>query len=340
MNKPIILLFALLILAFSGCNPEFDINDKYQDITISYGILNFNDDNHYIKIYKGFLTEDNAFVAASELENTTYCDSIEVKMEEYLNNSLVRTIPLDTTTSVPREPGDFAYPKQILYYTSATLNPQAVYKLIITNKYTGKETYATTPLVGDIQIYTPMPGIELNLTFGGASTISFRVPSNAYSCEIYQHFHYIEVSKSTNEIVKRGVISRHIGNTNVTSTSEFKMGYRINTIYNTIANTLKPDNSVTRYPDGLSCIEYEIWCADKNYSIYVDLNNPGSTSINENGIEHTNFMPQDGTNYGIFSSRNKVNRSYTINSRSQDSLVNGQYTKHLGFRKYHEYQPN
>ena len=114
----IILISLVIATVFTSCDDEFSLNAPYNDITIVYGLLNLNDSIHYVKVYKGFQTEGNSYVAAGDWTNLYYFDKITVTLEEFKNNqSTGRIIELDTTTSVPRESGYFANPKQLLYFT-------------------------------------------------------------------------------------------------------------------------------------------------------------------------------------------------------------------------------
>ena len=107
--------------------------------------------------------------------------------KEYVNDVLIRTIPLDTTTSIPKDSGDFAYPIQILYYTNETLNQAANYKLNIVNKYTGKVVTGETPVVNDFLISAPTTS-TLNLNIVRENFIKFKKASNATAYDIYETF--------------------------------------------------------------------------------------------------------------------------------------------------------
>ena len=125
---------------------DIDLTADYKDITVSYGILNVNDDVHYFKIYRGFLTDGNANVEAGEWDNVYYpVDSIEVRLEEYRNGNLVRSAVLDTTTAIARDPGYFPNPKQLLYYSDWKLDKDAVYRLVI-HRLTSGEVVASDSL--------------------------------------------------------------------------------------------------------------------------------------------------------------------------------------------------
>lgn len=194
------ILFGLFIgILLGSCTPELDLNAEYKDVTVVFGLLNPSDSAHYVKIYKGFLTDGNAYEVASYLENISYIDSIDVTLEEYVNEVKIRTISLDTTTIISKDPGDFAYPLQILYYTDETLNQDANYKLKIVNKYSGKVVTGETPVVNDFLISSPTTS-TLNLNIIRESFIKFRKASNATAYDIYETFYYFEVDKISGEL--------------------------------------------------------------------------------------------------------------------------------------------
>ena len=328
----LIILITVISAFFAACKPEFSVNDVKQDITIAYCLLNVNETEHYVKIYKAFLTDDNAYKFASNsgLEAISYMDSIEVVMEENIGGKIVRQIPFDTTTTIPKDSGLFPHPTQILYAAkNITLLPNATYRLKLKNKYTEKECYAETKLVNNFFISQPIG--ELNLTFFNPVNCGFTLSENAVSYEMYQIFRYVEVDKNTGERTKHSV-KRKVSNAEVNTTGATVIKYNINNIYKIIGDQVKKNDKVTRYIDTYACIDYEAWLAGKAYSLYVKATNQTSSVLN-NKIEYTNFVSDDNSAFGVFSSRNSAKRTYTISSMSEDSLVAGQYTKHLGFHK-------
>ena len=55
-------LISFIALSLTSCKPDVQLTSDYRDMTVVYGLLNPKDQNHYIKIYKGYLTKDNALV--------------------------------------------------------------------------------------------------------------------------------------------------------------------------------------------------------------------------------------------------------------------------------------
>ena len=344
-KTPLSLLLLMLLFAFSSCEPDFNQNADYKDVTIAYGFLNPQDSRHYLKVYKAFLTNDNAIVEAGKLDNITYYDSISVAIEEYQNprqTNPSKVIPFTMTTAVPKDSGVFAYNPQVIYYSDAKLDQNAVYKLKIVNKFTQKTITAMTPLVKNFALHgSSIPYEEARFALGHAPvTVKFYTAENAVMYDFYLKFHYVEVDTlSGDTITPNGLVSwrmarlHHSGNN---SYLETKLPlYRL---YSVIGQNLKNRKEhVVRYIKGRKCVDLEIWAAEENYSTYLDHFQP-SSSVVQDRADFTNMECMDGTAYGVFSSRNYAKRSYKIINvpawALEDSLIYGSETKNLGFRKY------
>ena len=98
-------MFFTCLMAFSllSCSKDFNSNAPYRDATIVYGIINADEDVQYVKIYKGFLTDGNAYDAAQIYDSLYYFDKITVELEEYSNGRKISSHVLDTTTAIPRD---------------------------------------------------------------------------------------------------------------------------------------------------------------------------------------------------------------------------------------------
>ena len=315
------ILLSVFIAPFSpSCNDDFSLNAPYKDITIVYGLLNVKDSVHYVKVYKGFQTEGNSYTAAGDWTNLYYFDKIKVTIEEFNNNVATgRIIELDTTTQIPREPGSFANPKQLLYYTNATLNPAYSYQIKVLNKETGRIVTGMTPLVPAFAITAPnIPTNNgLNLT-GKKGNIIFPNNELTKGYEIYENFYYFEVSKVTGEITKYGSVKRDITNNNMlTSTSsnfgEINKEYNPSSIYDVIALQVKADPTVDRYRMATNTVSIEVWGASLHLYNYLIINQPSSSIVQEH-LEYTNLVcPSDSsykTAYGVFATRYKAVKSY------------------------------
>lgn len=335
--------FSLLFIAIScfSCAPEFSQNADYQDVTISYGILNAADSIHYIKVYKAFLTEGNAITEAGKLENISYFDDIDVVIKEFVNNRMTKSIPFYMTYDVPKDSGIFAYNPQVVYYSTERLRTDAVYQLEITNQRTGKVVTAKTPMVGgNFYIMSPLPNGRAAFLLSNNSTLKFPRPENADSYDVLLKFYYTEVDKSSGEVVTpNGVIAIPIQRLRAhqIDQSALTVETRCNfsQFYSGVRAQLSPNERLIRYPRGFNCIEIEVWAAEQNYMIYLDANTE-SSSIVQDRLEYTNMETADGRAYGLFSSRAVARGQYNLinygGHAPLDSLIYGSITGDLGFQ--------
>ncbi len=347
--RQILSVLAIFTIIFTACEPDFSLNAPYRDVTIVYGVLNSTDSINYVKVYKGFQSTGNSIDDAANWHNLYYFDTITVKLIESINNvETGRILLLDTTTAIPKESGIFANPKQLVYYTREPLNFNATYQIKIENKITGRIVTGITKMVNPITISAPnIPANNgLNLT-GKKGNIIFSHADNAFGYEIFEYFYYFEVSKSTGIVTKEGVVKRNITNNSFLTSNNVQFNqinkeYSPNGIYDVISVQLKPDPTVDRYRMKENSIAFEVWGGSESLMNYLIVNQPTS-SIVQDRLEYTNMIcPTDGdykTAYGIISSRNNVTKRYNISAASEDSLVRGSKTKHLGFKYYRDYLP-
>ncbi|MBP5710676.1 MAG: hypothetical protein J6W84_06835 [Bacteroidales bacterium] len=349
MRKLKLLIIAAVSLFLAACTPKFDQNAPYKDITVAYCLLNPNEATHYVKVYKAFLTQDNAIIEAGKLDNISYYNDITVSVEEYVNGHLTKVMPYTMTYDVPKDSGIFAYNPQVVYYNNDKLNPEATYKLkIVSNR--GKVITAETPLVKDFNIVSPVYDIAYFLISNSTPTLKFRKAENATAYDIYLKFRYIEIDKNTGDtITPDGLISWRVMRTrNTGNSSVIEVKCALNNFFTVIASNLKADPNIIRYAKGVPendldtayryrCIDLEVWAAAEDLMTYMDVNTPSNNSIVQDRANFTNMKTEDGTAYGIFSSRNVTRKRLKLqnagDSKIEDELVYGPITGHLGFQK-------
>jgi hypothetical protein len=350
MKSKFLLLSIFLILLISACKPDFDLNASYKNVTVVYGLLDANADTNYVKIYRGFQSRDgNTFLNAQNPDSIYYYDKIRVVLEEYINN--VRTdrddILLNYTNDFPRDAGVFYYENErIIYFTDEKLSKDAHYKIIVTKKST-KEVLAMgiTSIVGDFQITNYSSIIDL---FARKGRVDFSKANNAFDYEIHVNFLYFEVDKVTGEVTKpNGKIIKNI-------TPQLKEKFETSlygglekiysyTFFEDLAAKLTSNPKIVRYigtPNYASCIEIEAWAAEESFVNFLMTNKPTNSFIQIN-TRYSNLVADDGAiAFGFISSRVKSPAMrLAITNASQDGIIYGDLTRHLGFRPWLEYKP-
>ena len=340
---------------FLACKPDFELNAPYKDVTVVYGILDYQDSVHYVKIYKGFQSHQ-VFIDAKNPDSIYYYDKINVVLQEYNKNMLIREFPLKMVSNeIPKDDGFFySGDAKVLYKTTEKIKPECSYKIKITNKITGKITEGSTPIVNELNIRGPSI-IDMTRT----STITFEYATFASdSCyEFMVSFHYFEVDKATKKVTRKK-ISKYVskaGDRYVTNPDGYSSHKFAATFFDDLAEQLKPNAAVTRYwgspegdPSDQKPVEIIGWAGGTSMKNYLLSNKPTSSFVQVNTI-YTNLkvVPKadgttDGLAFGFFSSKVKSRPFQCLvsaQSHSQDSLVLGTKTRHLGFRYRDEYHP-
>lgn len=333
MKKNLVLL--LSILFFYSCNNELDINGELRETTVVYGLLNHADSVQYLKIYKAFLTEESVLIAASNPDNIYYYDSIEVYLETVQTEGgpSSQRIYFDTTTSIPKSPGVFSNPYQVLYRSrpgEPLLNENEIYKVVIQNKYTGKKTTATTPLINAPLNSNPFKWVGGNVVsavpfFNPFSTFRMEAPNNATQMELILEFRYIEKDRLSGIITKKGPIVVRLANTKTLKYDDlFDYSLSGNSFLTAVAKNIAYNPDVIRYDDTSSIV---VMVAGQELTRYNEVNTP-SLGIVEERPSYTNVS----NGLGLVSCR--FHHRYPkvmLNRRAVDSLKYSIQTNHLGF---------
>ena len=339
MIRNIILYSLILFVGFTSCSKkDFSVNGDYEDVTIVYALLNPDDTVHYIEIYKSFLTEGNAYDAAKDINNYSYIDSIEVTLEEYHNEVLLRTVTFDTTTSIPKDSGVFASPLQVLYTGKIDLNRNYTYKIVVRNKYSQKITTATTPLVGTLTLGYPLYYVNRrnSITFlPRQQRLEYAVGLNIALCQASYYYYYTEVYKN-GERKQCSPIIWNLGESKIQY-----LTYYGETLFSKIKDGVKENEEV--YYRLTDSVVLHINSVANDYYLYM-LTISASTGLNQERLEYTNMksyewkdgvLEENKNALGVFSSRGMHSWKFEeLSDMSNDSLLYGRYTRHLKFRDY------
>lgn len=334
-----LLVFFSLFSLFS-CSTDFDINADQQDITVVYGLLNQSDSTQYVKITKAFLGDISAYELAQDPSLSSYGDNIIVKVEETTNGILSRTFNLQKTIITNKDTGIFYAPNQEVYkYTPVPLlNQLSTYKIIITNKVTNKVTTATTGLIKDFTVEKPSfnpsnPQIGFVNQAGeyGVYDAQWFSAKNGRIYEPYFRFHFKEVDKATLDTTNKYVdwLLSSIKSAKLDGGEVMIVSYNGESFYKNIQAKVPINLNVDRV---IGKVDFIISVGGDDLSIYIDLNEPSSSIIQERP-SYTNVTNNDGTpGVGIFSCRYEKKFTYKLTQYSVDKLLNGEYTSQLGFK--------
>lgn len=327
-----VFLLSLIIIGLTtSCDNTVDINDESQEITIVYGLLDISTDQHYVKVTKAFQTDGNVYLAASNSDVSQYNpNDIEVYIEEYDGNGNWRKdIKMDTVLITNKEEGVFYFPDQIVYKTekNTILNADYTYKVKIELLQSGNIVESTTELVNDFTIVNPrsfITTLDFSKTF--TNLVEWKAAKNGKLHQLKIRYFYTEVPAS-------GPTSSHYvdwlmplkTSERTDGTESVTVEYTGLAFYDLLAASVSlPEPGMKRYSDSL---QYIFTVAHENLSIYLDVNKPSSSIVQERPS-----FSNISNGIGIFSSRyNKIRSFNSLKPDALDSLYNGSKTYMLGF---------
>lgn len=337
MRNLLLLIACLGSILFTSCSNEIDINAPYKEEIVVFGLLNKTEDTHYIRISKSYQGEGNALDYASMFDSIYYNpELLTVTIEEVLvsNGQTSRTFELSPNTDIPKDPGIFSNPSQIIYSfettPSAPLRTDATYKLKVRNNSTEVECTGETDMVGNIILSNPSANLpSIPLYPRTSTTMKIKSAENGKLYELFIYFKYREY----NEQVPGSMVSKSIeislGRTSLDNTAggkEFSNTVSNQVIYQTLANSISPatsTNPMVRLADSLTFV---VNVASEALETYLSVNQPSNTLAQERPVFNN---VENGI--GLFSSRTSFKRSYYINDASVDSLKNNPITQDLNW---------
>lgn len=317
-----VLCISLLI---SGCNNEFDVNDDWQDITVVYGLLNWADTAHYVKVTKAFLGEANAYDMAN-VSDSLYYKNISVSIQEWNNNNLVRTLTLFEDTTIPRDEGIFASDRNLVYKTTGQLNQDYMYRLVILKN--GTEITSETMMIKDF--YISLPGQASLYSASSTMKISWLSPVNSKIFEPGVRFHYYEVTQT--DTVKKYIDIPLSTQYSLNSAGGENMEALLTggQFQSNLQNKIPQDNAVIKRIVAEGSINTSVFTGSEDMYTYIQVNMPATGIVTEKPA----FSNISG-GLGIFTSRfYKESLKIQLTQRTIDSLSKSNQTSFLKFLDY------
>jgi hypothetical protein len=333
--KNSIAVIAIAVFINTSCNNDLKILAPYKNITVVYGLLDQNDPIHYIRINKAFEGNGNAYTMAQQYDSIYYpIGTISAVIEDssLITNTIVNTYKLDTITTIPLGPGTFSYPKQLLYYTNATLNPNDIYNLIVTNNKTGQKYTGSTPLLSDIQFAGSSSTFATDntfyLSFSNAipSQISWTTTVNVRIYQMTIIFYYDELYQSSRTAKSINWVFSALTAPNLSGNSIMSYSLTAPQLYSLIAYSMSPQSGVTRMQDSIGVI---FTSGSDDLNTYVQLSQPPS-GINQDVPSFSDIK----NGVGLFTCRHIQNFNKQLAQLNLDSLYSGSQTGNLGFVPY------
>lgn len=305
----------ILALTFGSCSTDVDNYAEYKDVTIVYGLLESGKDTTFIKITKAFLGPGNALMFAQNPDSSNYAGKLDVRLQGKIGNIDLPEIILDTITKKNKLAGDsvFYFPEQKLYYTTAAINANATYTLVVNRGVDAIS--ATTKPVKDF--FITLPTNRFNFAATTTTSIRWNAAENGKRYEVVLVFNYNELYPGSSDTVKRS-FTWNMGtkiSDKLDGSESLEINYLGESFYTRLASELGDDLNVRRFAGN---VDLYVSCGGDELNTYIDVNAP-SNSIVQEIPEYSNI--ENG--YGIFSGRKTIKRSYPLSVQSELKLVEG-----------------
>jgi len=329
INNYVTILLLAGIQFLNACSTDVDLNEEWEYISLVYCILNYTDTAHYVRIQRAYLGEGNMLHFASEHDSIYYTDDITVNIEEWNDNILERIINFETTPEIHKDSGLFAYEDHFLFKSSASIDPDFSYELVVNIPSQNKTLQASTNIIGefdlDDEIHTYFDN-TINFSTNNSFPVGWHTPRYGKIYELKLIFHFIEVIDldSTNKYIEWTFPTTYSYHT---TGDEHIFFYTHNAeFYQFVASSLNelPGWYDKRIAQNIDLI-FNVG-TDELYT-YIELTKPASGYLSDLPV-YSNIT----NGYGIFTSRvDQLFHLRSLDGGSTDSLACGIYTRHLNF---------
>lgn len=327
------------ILLLNNCKNDLEVVDEWKENMVVYGLLNQADTIQYVKINKVYLGEGDALQMAQVYDSIYYdTTKIEVKLLKLKNGNVSSTYYLQPDLSIPKDPGIFSYPNQLIYKLKTTgtakLDSSCEYHLEVKNKVSGYTASGKTKLLSQLPIAAPagVPTVDYSYTSStpaGVKAAWESIPNGRlYSLTI--RFYYTEYQ--LNNVTLQKYVDWNFGNQrslNIKDGGDDMSVTALNSeFYTNIASKITDNTNVVKREANIGYnLEYIFSVAADDFSTYMEANAP-SSGIVQDKPTYTNI--ENGI--GIFSSRYTRIIRKSLSAKSIDELNNGSHTAHLKFQ--------
>lgn len=333
MNKYILSVICIAMIAFSSCKVDFSPNAEWKEVPVVWCVLDQGDDTTWVRVQKCYLGEDNLCSYAQVTDSINYpAGSICVVLEKWnatrdskftsilnpVGESPKESKVLDYMVRMDKDQsGIFVGGEQPIYYarTKDWLDTNYVYKLVVLNVSKGDTlAQAVTSLVGakygEKECITSL--VQPNPT--NPAYRMFRFAGNPAVCEIkwnalargrlYQpvvRFYYYHQYLDNNNVYKTDSSHRYYtdikapSTKNTTNSMDLKVSLSESAFFSDLVNNLQSDKEKKGFCD---TVDLFLTVCNEDLNAYI-ASTEATSSIVQERVTYTNI--QGGV--GIFASR-------------------------------------
>lgn len=336
MRKPkYILALTAAIIFVTACNNKLNVLAPYKSEAVVYGLMDQSDTAHYIRVYRSFEGNGDAYVMASNYDSVYYpAKQLNVQLNCFNSQGTqTATIPLTADSSIPLPSGTFPYPKQMLYKTKTKLSlldavgGNNTYQLVITNKKTGQVLSGSTMLLSDISFTRGISGSQFALNYSTTSPSSLQWLSVSGS-RIYQltirFWYYEKIGSNPGYEQHLDWVFAPLTASTLQGGESMEYDYNQQGFYQLVKNSIPIIGGVYRHADSMGVV---FTTGSDDFNTYIQLSQPSL------GIDQDPPSFSDVKNgIGIYTARHTQTIMKQVDSRVFDSLVNDPSLTAYGFQ--------
>lgn len=312
MNKYLLLTYTLFSILFvSSCDNKIDINAPYNEIPIVYGMIDVDEDQHYIRIEKAFQNSDNLSSSQiTQIPDSLYFDTLVVKLYDANNPASFVVLERYDGKKFPKDSGTFSSLRNTLYTTLSLPTTSGALKLEIYNPKSNKTYTAKANIIrgGDFSSFGSNRNVAMNESPSRVIQYVFNKGENAYMYDMFVRLYYKEMNLADTSISVDKTLDFYLAKGYL---AENPFPYRNNSasfnkvpwveFLNFLPKALKRDDTKLRR---VTALTYSAYGGSRDFADLQELTKPVIGFVQRN-TEYSNIQ-ENGKQIGIgiFTTRN------------------------------------
>lgn len=331
MNRFKVSLVILIILFFTGCKKEININADWKEIPAVYCILNPHDTVQYLRLGRSFRASPEYEHSALQADSISYKpDDVEVYLNKMENGIPVGPdLYFVPTNEIPKDSGMFTSHGYFIFSLHGSIQKNTEYKLTI--NFTKKNLQLISEIITLDELIVLEPNSieqrKVDFTHLNGFSVQWKPLANASIYQVVVAFKYCEITAS--DSINKILLWQSNNKISGLQTSDLSLEIPGDPgFYNFLVKNLSVNTQIKRRVLGLDFIVLAggSELADYVLSSIMSANDPSVLNIYSN--------IQNGV--GIFSSKTDTKISNKLFSDNTiDSLSYGRITKDLNFANHY-----
>lgn len=296
MRKTIHWVIALTLF-ITACDNTLEIAGPPQETMIVYSLFDKADSIHYIRVNKGFISEDVAPIELAKDPDQLFFDTLEVSVKNLGTGQVFKF----QKEKIAKNEGVFNSAVNYVYALKEKFTEGSRLEVTVRNPLTGKTATGETLLIGDPALSSPSSS-TIDFYFFEPGTnflVAFTGHRDAEEYQAMLGLVYDEIDQTTQTTV-RDTLWWNFTRGKFSDLKRVSIRTDGQVFYDYLASKLEQKGSnISRR--GVSMV-YELWQGDEELSIYSQVFDNSSIGIVQKKQDYTNIKG----GYGLIASRTKT----------------------------------